>query len=284
MVKRKNDSAISALNLKKAGKKQSKKQSKGAESLSADITLKLLRKLENQQIEHQQKNNEFDTVDLPDNKTLHGIKLHELELEAQNEAFREVNLTLAATLKKYTFLYESAPSAYLTINKAGNIINLNPAAAKLLGNKLSRLINRNFNQFLDKDSQTNFDSFLQKTYDTNRTQSCICMLTVKSGVPMFFLFEGLVPKNKMECQLIVVTIPDAVIRKSFGKSIVKYNTGNHNRSIENSANPSADALNFQRDYNGCTIEAANSVQSSKLNRETHDSDVVYQSINASKIT
>jgi signal transduction histidine kinase len=72
-------------------------------------------------------------VDTQIKELLQQLQLHQAELETQNEELRRVQAELAATLARYTELYEQAPVGYLTLDARLRITQLNRAAATLLG-------------------------------------------------------------------------------------------------------------------------------------------------------
>ncbi|HSN16839.1 MAG TPA: ATP-binding protein [Gammaproteobacteria bacterium] len=66
-------------------------------------------------------------------KQMHSLQVHHVELEMQNKELRHVRGDLDDALTRYTSLYESAPVGFLTLDRHGAILQLNQAAAALLG-------------------------------------------------------------------------------------------------------------------------------------------------------
>jgi len=56
-----------------------------------------------------------------------------LELEMQNEELRRVQNDLEISRSRYADLYDFSPVGYLTLDKRGQIVDLNLTAAKLIG-------------------------------------------------------------------------------------------------------------------------------------------------------
>jgi len=65
-------------------------------------------------------------------KLLEELNIYHIELEMQNKELQETNLKLLTQQNRFKELYMNAPVAYFTLNKTGNIIELNNAAANLL--------------------------------------------------------------------------------------------------------------------------------------------------------
>lgn len=66
-------------------------------------------------------------------RLIHDLQLHQIELEMQNRELREARRSLEDAHQQYATLYEFSPVAYLTLDRAGVIRELNLTAAKLLG-------------------------------------------------------------------------------------------------------------------------------------------------------
>ncbi len=77
-------------------------------------------------------------------KLLHELRVHQIELEMQNEELQHARAALEASHNRYLNLYEFAPVGYLTLTPEGKIIEINLTAAALLGVERSNLMNRHF--------------------------------------------------------------------------------------------------------------------------------------------
>ena len=84
---------------------------------------------------------------------MHELRVHQIELEMQNEELRESQLALDLVRARYFELYDLAPVGYCTINEAGMITEANLAVANLLGMAREILIGKPFSRFLVKADQ-----------------------------------------------------------------------------------------------------------------------------------
>ncbi|MCV2368920.1 PAS domain S-box protein [Roseateles oligotrophus] len=85
-------------------------------------------------------------------RLLHELRVHQIELEMQNETLREAQRELEASRDRYVELYEFAPVGYLTLDAGGFIEQINGCAIKLLGHERKQLLGKNFSHLVvDQD-------------------------------------------------------------------------------------------------------------------------------------
>ncbi len=78
----------------------------------------------------------------PAEELLHELRVHQIELEMQNEALRLAQLALGESRDRYIDLYEFAPVGYLTLTSDGMIAEINLTAVSLLGRERNKLLNK----------------------------------------------------------------------------------------------------------------------------------------------
>jgi diguanylate cyclase (GGDEF)-like protein/PAS domain S-box-containing protein len=84
---------------------------------------------------------------------LHELRVHQIELEMQNEELQRARAALETSHNRYLNLYEFAPVGYLTLTTEGEIIETNLTAAALFGVERGNLIKRHFSGLVaPKDS------------------------------------------------------------------------------------------------------------------------------------
>lgn len=104
-------------------------------------------------------------------KLVHELQVHQLELEMQNDELRRTQLELEAARDRYADLYDFAPSAHLTLNADGEILEANLNAGKLLGLERGRLIHQKLTRFIAAEAQDAFYLFCRQVCNTDGRQS-----------------------------------------------------------------------------------------------------------------
>ena len=88
-----------------------------------------------------------------DQHLLHELRVHEIELEMQNEELRDAHLALVLARDRYFDLYDLAPVGYCTINGFGLIKEANLTAASLFGIARGALIKQPISRRILKEDQ-----------------------------------------------------------------------------------------------------------------------------------
>jgi PAS domain S-box-containing protein len=89
-------------------------------------------------------------------RLIHGLRVHQIELEMQNEELREAQAKLTEAHNRYADLYDFAPVGYLTLDEWGRITAANLTAASLLKVERSRLLDTYFWIFVVEEERPAF--------------------------------------------------------------------------------------------------------------------------------
>lgn len=88
---------------------------------------------------------------------LHELKVHQIELEMQNEELRASHFCLEASRDRYVDLFDFAPICYATLGKESLINEINLTGCMLLGLEHSKLINRRFSKLVSPQDRDRWD-------------------------------------------------------------------------------------------------------------------------------
>ena len=105
-------------------------------------------------------------------KMLHELRVHQIELEMQNEELRQAQIELDASRARYFDLYDLAPVGYCTVSEPGLILQANLNAAALLGVARGVLIKQPISRFIARDDQDIYYQFRKQFFETGEPQWC----------------------------------------------------------------------------------------------------------------
>jgi PAS domain S-box-containing protein len=121
---------------------------------------------------------------------LHDLRVHQIELEMQNEELRRVQAELEASRERYFELYDLAPVAYFTLSEQGKILEANLAAAKLLGVERGALVLRPLTHFILPEDQDLFYRHRRQLFETGTPQVFELRLRDPEGDSFWARFEA----------------------------------------------------------------------------------------------
>ncbi|HSO88278.1 MAG TPA: ATP-binding protein [Draconibacterium sp.] len=154
------------------------------------------------------KTSELPLTDPNNLRLIHELEVHKIELEMQNEELKLAKEKAERAKKKYTELYDFAPSGYLTLTKAGEIIHLNFNAEQLLGKESSQLINSSFGFFVSSETRAEYNRFLQKIFNSKAKETCEFMLATDDDSIKYVLANGIISNNSKKCLLTLIDITE----------------------------------------------------------------------------
>jgi len=93
---------------------------------------------------------------------LHDLHVHQEQVRVQNEELIEIKRTLELSRDRYADLYDFAPIAYLTLDKAGIIEEINLTGAALLGMERVRIVGTPFVLYVEGADQQRFMEHLRR--------------------------------------------------------------------------------------------------------------------------
>lgn len=96
------------------------------------------------------------------NRLFHELKVHQIELEMQNEELRETQESLQRTQKEFFKLYHFAPFGYVRLDENGVIQQANLAFGALVHQDLNKIMNKHLFRLVSKENQGRFISWFMK--------------------------------------------------------------------------------------------------------------------------
>ncbi|MBN1939340.1 MAG: PAS domain S-box protein [Candidatus Aminicenantes bacterium] len=142
---------------------------------------------------------------------LHELRVHQIELEMQNEELRRTQAELEAMREKYFDLYDLAPVGYLVLNEQNLVLEANLTAATLLGENKGSLVNKPITRFLFPEDQDVYFRHHKHLYETNAPQDCELRMIRKDGSVFWAQIEATAAQaadGKPTCRAVINDISD----------------------------------------------------------------------------
>jgi PAS domain S-box-containing protein len=102
---------------------------------------------------------------------LHELRVHQIELEMQNEELRRTQLELEVSRERYFDLYDLAPVGYFTISEQGLIQEGNFTAAGLLGVSRGAMVKQRLSVFIFPEDQDIYYLHRKHLFETGEPQT-----------------------------------------------------------------------------------------------------------------
>jgi len=117
--------------------------------------------------------------------SLYELRVHQIELEMQNEDLRRAQTDLDASRARYFDLYDMAPVGYCTVSEKGLILEANLAAANLLGLNREEMVKKPFSRWILKEDSDHFFLLHKELISSSEPQKCELRM-VKAGGGAFW--------------------------------------------------------------------------------------------------
>jgi PAS domain S-box-containing protein len=148
-----------------------------------------------------------------DLRVLHELRVHQIELEMQNQELRATQSQLEASRIRYFDLYELAPVGYLTLSKAGLILEANLTIAAALEVPRGALPGKPLSRFILGNDQDVYYSHLRTLFTSGQPQSCELRLKRTGGLPFWARLESTVSEGEDGSPVWRLVISDITERK-----------------------------------------------------------------------
>lgn len=103
-------------------------------------------------------------------KLLEELNIYQIELQMQNQELQMANQQVELERQRYYDLFIDAPIAYVTLNKTGNIIELNNAAAKLFNLPIYQFRYTSIFPYIEPSSKINFTKYFKTFFDSDKVE------------------------------------------------------------------------------------------------------------------
>jgi PAS domain S-box-containing protein len=146
-------------------------------------------------------------------RVLHELRVHQMELEMQNEELRRAQIELGASRARYFDLYDLAPVGYFTISEKGLILEANLTAARLLGTERIALVNKPLSRIILRDDQGIYFIHRKSLFKTGLPQGCELRLVKKDGSRFWVRLDATMVQDAQGTPVCRAVVSDITARK-----------------------------------------------------------------------
>jgi PAS domain S-box-containing protein len=146
-------------------------------------------------------------------RELHELRVHQIELELQNEELRQAQAELDAARARYFDLYNLAPVGYCTVSEEGLILEANLTAAALLGVARSALVRQLLTSFILPEDQDVYYLYRRQLHEAGAPQACELRMREVDGVAFWARLEATVAEAAGGAPVYRVVMSDISARK-----------------------------------------------------------------------
>ena len=146
-------------------------------------------------------------------ESLHELRVHQIELEMQNEELRRAQAELDASRARYFDLYVMAPVGYCTLSEQGLILGVNLTAATLLGVERAALVGQPISGFIFQDDQDIYYRHRKLLFQTGAPQQCDLRMLKTDGTTFWTHFAAAAARDETGAPVCRVVMNDISARK-----------------------------------------------------------------------
>lgn len=126
---------------------------------------------------------------------VHELRVHQIELEMQNEELGRAQQALDASRARYFDLYDLAPVGYVTVSELGLIMEANLRACSLMGTRKEALIGQPVTRFIVAEDQDIYYLHRKSLFKTAEPQSCELRMKQPDGTQRWARLEATMAKD-----------------------------------------------------------------------------------------
>ena len=157
-------------------------------------------------------------------RTLHELRVHQIELELQNEELQQAQAELEASRLRYVDLYDLAPVGYVTVSEKGLILEANLTASTMLGVPRGKMMKRIFSRYILREDEGIYYLNLKQLFSTGKPKVYELRMEREDG-SIFWVrlatIAAMDTNGTMACRIIISNISDNKLQEDALKERIK---------------------------------------------------------------
>ncbi len=146
-------------------------------------------------------------------RLLHDLRVHQIELEMQNEELRRAQAEIEAGRARYFDLFDLAPVGYCTLSEQGLVLEANLTAAAMLGTDRGALVKQPISRFILREDQDIYYLHRKQLFEAGEPRECELRLVKPDGTVFWAHLASTTAQTEDGAPLCRVTISDITERK-----------------------------------------------------------------------
>jgi PAS domain S-box-containing protein len=126
---------------------------------------------------------------------LHDLRVHQIELEMQNDELRRTQAEVEASRERYFELYDLAPVGYLTVSRQGLIMEANLTVAMMLGLARGVLVDKPVSRLIAREDEDVYYLHLKQLFRSGAPQVFDLRLGRQDGTRFWARIEARVAQE-----------------------------------------------------------------------------------------
>lgn len=147
-------------------------------------------------------------------QVIHDLRVHQIELELQNEELRRTQDALECARAKYVDLFDRAPVGYLTLDEQGLILEANYTVARMLHVDRAALIRQPVSLFVLREDQDAYYLARKSIARTGDDHGFELRLATSDGRPFWVWVETIVAEDDDGTPVWRMGLTDITTRKA----------------------------------------------------------------------
>jgi PAS domain S-box-containing protein len=141
-------------------------------------------------------------------RKLHELRVHQIELEMQNEELLRTHVELDAARARYFDFYDLAPVGFFTVSEQGLILEANLTAASRLGVARDALVQQRLTSFIFPQDEDIYYLHCKQLFETGEVEGCDLRMLEVDGTTFWARLESTAARaeGKPVCRVVMTDI------------------------------------------------------------------------------